>query len=132
MSLLRGAACLLALPCAGWRRIRSRNPDGAWVYAYDLGAEAADPGFDDSLLQPVHIPHNLRDFSDEPVGSGRTLWFRRSFSAPEIRPGQRVVLRVLNAPEPRIWINGRLVAEGAQDSFFLDADVSASCSPAET
>ena len=115
MSLLRGAALLLALPALAGAASGVVSLDGVWVYAYDLDAEHAGE---------VHIPHNLRDFSDEPVGSGRTLWFRRSFAAPEIRPGQRAVLRVLNAPEPEIWINGRLVAAGAQDSFFLDADVS--------
>lgn len=129
MSLLRGAACLLALPALAGAASGVVSLDGSWVYAYDLGVEVAAAGFDDSLFQPVHIPHNLRDFSDEPVGSGRTLWFRRSFPAPEIRPGQRAVLRVLNAPEPKIWINGRLVAEGAPDSFFLDADVSGFLQP---
>ncbi len=131
MSLLRGAASLLALPALAGAASAVVSLDGAWLYAYDLGAEAASPGSEDFLLEPVSIPHNLRDFSGEPVGSGRTLWFRRSFQAPEIQPRKRAVLRVLNAPEPEVWINGRLVAAGAKDSFFLDADVSAFLRPGE-
>ena len=131
MSLVGGAFVVLALPALAGAASGVLSLDGAWVYAYDLGAEAAAPGFEDSSLKPVNVPHNLRDFSDEPVGSGRTIWFRRTFRTPEVRPRQRVLLRVLNAPEPEVWINGRLAATGAQDSFFLDVDVSDYLQPGE-
>ena len=97
--------------------------NGTWRYAYDLADEAASPDFVDSKLESVHIPHNLRDFSQEQVRSGRTLWFWRSFLAPELSSEQRAVLEVSNAPEPEVWINGKRAGAGPKDSFFLDAEV---------
>ncbi|MEJ2385703.1 MAG: glycoside hydrolase family 2 TIM barrel-domain containing protein, partial [Xanthomonadales bacterium] len=96
-----------------------------------VGAAARD--YDDSSWRTVRVPHDWAiegPFAAEADGSTGKLpwknqgWYRRGFSLPEGRPGQRVYLDFDGVMAfPKVYVNGQLAGEWdyGYTSFRIDA-----------
>ncbi|MBI1790962.1 MAG: PQQ-binding-like beta-propeller repeat protein [Acidobacteria bacterium] len=103
-------ALLLASSCLANGVIRL---DGEWEFSL---AGKGGP------WSPVHVPHNHREVSDGARNTGLT--YRRKFTLPSIPAGQRVVLRVLNAPGLEAWVNEHPAGQAPALQFALDREIS--------
>jgi beta-galactosidase len=104
---------------------------GEWRYGFDLPAGPELPSFDEANWPRAHVPHNLREIGEQGPKAGRTIWFRRRFEAPPIKPDQRVVLRIDNGAAAAAWLNGKLAGRCNPSSYWLETDVTALVQPGE-
>ncbi len=104
---------------AGWRSL-----DGRWDFAIDEAGTLTHPDEVD-WRSAIVVP-----FSPETTASGigrqgffRACWYRRRFTAPELRPGDRLQLN-FGAVDycATVWVNGRLVGrhQGGYTRFSFD------------
>ena len=121
-SSLEGEA--LEYPRPGLRRASWINLNGPWDFAIDRSATACRPS-DIKWDSTINVP-----FSPETPASGIhdqglycAVWYRRTFEAPPLRPGQRLKL-YFGAVDysATVWINGVKAAEheGGYTPFSIE------------
>jgi beta-galactosidase/beta-glucuronidase len=100
------------------------NLNGAWDFSLDPGAAWSQPG-DVKWNAKINVP-----YAPETTASGigntgffRTCWYRRPFKAPQLKPGERLLLH-FGAVDYRacVWVNGGLAMqhEGGYTPFYAD------------
>jgi hypothetical protein len=116
------------------RRERWISLNGAWDFALDSGARWTRPG-QVRWEREIHVP-----FSPETPASGvgdagfyRACWYRRSFEAPDLEGGRRLIVHFGAVDyEATVWIDGELAVRhtGGYTPFRADVtDVLASSGP---
>lgn len=105
----------------GWRSL-----DGEWDFVLDReGRHVRPEAVAWKRARTIRVP-----FAPETPASGieetgyfRACWYRRSFEAPKLKAGQRLILH-LGAVDyrARVWVDGRLVVEheGGYSPFSAD------------
>src|SRR4051812_10955363 len=92
---------------AGWVSL-----NGTWSFALDPEARHRDPGgvaWDREIEVPF-APEAARSGVGE-TGFFRACWYRRRIEAPELRPGERLVLHFGAVDyEATVWIGGSRAA----------------------
>jgi beta-galactosidase/beta-glucuronidase len=119
----------MTLDFDGYPRPQLRRPgwtslDGEWDFALDPEARWTRP---DSVIwtDTIRVP-----FAPETPASGigntgfyRACWYRRTFDAPALGPGERLLLHFGAVDyEATVWVNGARVADhaGGYTPFFAD------------
>ena len=103
----------------GWTSL-----DGRWDFALDPDASLrtpADVRYDREILVPF-APETPAGGVGE-TGMFRACWYRRSFTAPALASGERLMLRFGAVDhEATVWVNGQRVAvhEGGSVPFGVD------------
>ena len=99
--------------------------DGEWEFALDPDAIWKTP--DDPVWNArIRVP-----FSPETVASGinhpgfyRACWYRREFDAPQLNPGDRLIVHFCAVDyRAKVWVNGNLAAEHEGGYTPFSADV---------
>lgn len=113
-----------AYPRPQLRRGNCTSLNGVWEFAFDENANWTDPR---SVEWSSHI--NV-PFSPETQKSGihkagyyRAVWYRRSFEAPKLTAGERLLLHFGAVDyHAEVWVNGVRVTwhEGGYTSFYTD------------
>ncbi|MBM3888380.1 MAG: glycoside hydrolase family 2 [Verrucomicrobia bacterium] len=103
-------------------RAQWTNLNGLWDYAItDL--DAAQPAkFDGKILVPFPIESALSGVK-KPVTDKQRLWYRRTFDAPKLDGGKRLLLHFGAVDwEAKVFVNGKPVGEhrGGYDAFTFD------------
>jgi beta-galactosidase/beta-glucuronidase len=98
--------------------------DGAWQFALDPDAVWAGPEqvpWDRTIVVPFAPETPASEIGE--IGFFHACWYRRTFDAPALVPGERLLLH-FGAVDDRtmVWVNGRLVAthEGGYTPFSTD------------
>jgi beta-galactosidase/beta-glucuronidase len=99
--------------------------DGEWEFALDPQAIWRLPD-DPKWNSRIRVP-----FAPETTASGigdnsfyRAVWYRRSFDAPRLEAGSRLVLHFSAVDySARVWLNGRMIAEHEGGYTPFDADI---------
>jgi beta-galactosidase/beta-glucuronidase len=105
---------------AGWT-----NLNGAWDFAIDAEAGATssdDVKFDRKIVVPF-APETPMSGVEE-TGFFNAVWYRRTFAAPRLTDGQRLILH-FGAVDyaASVWVNGRLAATHVGGYTPFNADV---------
>ncbi len=106
--------------------------DGQWQFAIDARATAA--------ANPDLVKWNKRitvPFSPETIASGLEIsgfipacWYRRTFKAPRLGRGQRLILRFGAVDyQATVWLNGRLVTMHQGGYTPFDCDITDAIDP---
>ena len=98
--------------------------DGLWQFAFDPSGDISDPD-EPAWDRLIEVP-----FAPETPASGigdpdfhRACWYRRTFVAPELAAGQRLILRFGAVDyKATVWLNGSIVTRhtGGYTPFFTD------------
>jgi len=105
--------------------------DGEWEFALDpdaLWTVPDQPGWGARIRVP---------FSPETVASGvnhpgfyRACWYRRQFDAPQVNPGERLILHFSAVDyRSKVWVNGQLAAEHEGGYTPFSADITPLVTP---
>jgi len=106
------------------RRAAWTSLDGTWDFALDPEARLTTPAevvFDAQVRVPFAPETPLSGVQE--TGLHRAVWYRRTFSAPELAEDERLVLRFGAVDhEATVWVNGAQVArhEGGYTPFAAD------------
>ena len=113
-----------AYPRPQLRRDPWTSLNGTWDFAFDDHAEWTEPSAVKWSLT-IEVP-----FSPETQASGldakgffRAVWYRRSFDAPELAPGQRLLLHFGAVDySAKVWVNGVEICshKGGYTPFHAD------------
>jgi beta-galactosidase/beta-glucuronidase len=107
------------------RRDAWTSLNGRWAFALDhdaAWATPADASFSDSILVPFAPETPASGVGD--TGMYRACWYRRTFEAPRLAPGERLWLRFGAVDhEATVWVNGTRVAVHAGGYTPFGADV---------
>jgi beta-galactosidase/beta-glucuronidase len=107
------------------RRDAWTSLNGCWAFALDSEAAWRTPGdvaFDASIVVPFAPETPASGVGD--TGMYRACWYRRTFTVPERRPGDRVWLRFGAVDhQATVWLNGARVAEHEGGYTPFGADV---------
>jgi beta-galactosidase/beta-glucuronidase len=99
------------------------NLNGAWDYAIrprDLRATPA--AFDGKILVPFPIESDLSGVKRR-VAAGERVWYRRTFTAPDLAGGKRLLLNFGAVDwQAEVFVNGQALGrhEGGYDPFSFD------------
>ena len=104
--------------------VRSRwlNLNGPWTFALRDRDAARPTTFDGRILVPFAIESQLSGVR-RPVSETQRLWYRRTFRAPRLSRGERVLLHFGAVDwESDVYVNGTRVAShrGGYDPFSAD------------
>ncbi|WP_437924979.1 glycoside hydrolase family 2 TIM barrel-domain containing protein [Sorangium sp. So ce291] len=104
---------------AGWTSL-----NGTWAFALDPEARWRRPGevVWDRAIEVPFSPETERSGIGE-MGFYRACFYRRTFEAPDLRPGERLVLHFGAVDyEATVWVEGSLVARhaGGYTPFSVD------------
>src|SRR5712691_1240226 len=117
------------LDIGGYPRPQLRRPDwislnGEWDFTLDPEARRTTPDLA-AWSDTIRVP-----FAPETPASGigntgfyRACWYRHTFEAPALRPGERLLLHFGAVDyEATVWVNGARVTDhaGGYTSFFAD------------
>lgn len=98
------------------------NLNGLWDYAI-LPKEVAKPeNWDGKILVPFCVESALSGVK-RAVQPTERLWYRRTFTAPDLAGGQRLLLHFEAVDwQTEVWVNGQRVGEhtGGYDPFTFD------------
>jgi Glycosyl hydrolases family 2, sugar binding domain/Glycosyl hydrolases family 2/Glycosyl hydrolases family 2, TIM barrel domain len=98
------------------------NLNGLWSYAIRPDGEDEPSAWDGEILVPFAVESALSGVK-KAVHPHERLWYRRSFSKPELSDGQRALLH-FGAVDWKctVWVNGEEVGEhtGGYDPFSFD------------
>ncbi len=112
----------------GWTSL-----NGCWDFALDPQARhrtPADVPFDARILVPF-APETPRSGIEE-NGLHRACWYRRTFAAPALAEGERLMLRFGAVDhQATVWVNGARVAEHEGGYTGFGADVTDGLLPGE-
>ncbi|MCO6047098.1 beta galactosidase jelly roll domain-containing protein [Aeoliella sp. ICT_H6.2] len=104
------------------RRGQWWNLNGPWEYAVRPDNAEQPQKYDGEILVPFAIESQLSGV-EKYVGYAELLWYRRSFSRPEMDDGERLLLN-FGAVDwlCEVWVNGKKVGEhrGGYDPFTFD------------
>jgi beta-galactosidase/beta-glucuronidase len=99
------------------------NLNGAWDYAVRARDTAATPAtFDGKILVPFAIESDLSGVKRR-VAPGERLWYRRTFTTPDLAGGQRLMLHFGAVDwQADVFVNGQALGrhEGGYDPFSFD------------
>jgi hypothetical protein len=99
-----------------------RNLNGLWDYAIKPSDAARPEAFDGKILVPFAVESALSGVGKR-VGSGKLLWYRRTFTVPTKWTDQRVLLHFGAVDwHARVLVNGKQIGEhkGGYDAFSFD------------
>ncbi|WP_437620034.1 glycoside hydrolase family 2 protein [Sorangium sp. So ce1151] len=104
---------------AGWTSL-----NGTWAFALDLEARWRRPGdvVWDRVIEVPFSPETKRSGIGD-MGFYRACFYRRTFEAPDLRQGERLVLHFGAVDyEATVWVEGSLVARhaGGYTPFSVD------------
>ncbi|MBV8140725.1 MAG: beta-galactosidase [Verrucomicrobia bacterium] len=103
-------------------RDRWSNLNGIWSCSTTVLNATEPDRFPDQILVPFPIESSLSGLGQR-VGPDHLLWYRRTFNAPELKAGERLLLNfgAVNW-EATVYVNGQLAGShrGAYDSFSFD------------
>lgn len=111
-------------PRPQFRRDAWRSLDGAWDFALDRDARLAAPAavtFDRTIAVPFAPETPRSGIAD--TGLYAACWYRRTFDAPRLSPGDRLILHVGAVDfDATVWINGHRAAghSGGYTPFETD------------
>ena len=98
------------------------NLNGLWDYAIRGKDEAAPTAFDGKILVPFPVESALSGVK-KPVGPANRLWYRRTFTAPSLAKGNRLLLH-FDAVDwhATVTLNNKPLGEhkGGYDPFTFD------------
>ena len=106
--------------------VRSRwtNLNGLWDYAIESADSSAAPKWQGKIRVPFAVESALSGIEPSPViGAGDVLWYRRTFAAPKLSAGERLLLHFGAVDwEARVWLNGVELGQhqGGYDAFSFD------------
>jgi beta-galactosidase/beta-glucuronidase len=107
------------------RRAAWTSLNGPWQFALDPEARLTAPAevaFDAEILVPF-APETPRSGIGD-TGLHRAVWYRRTFLAPALQEGERLVLRFGAVDhQATVWVNGSRVAEHEGGYTPFGADV---------
>lgn len=99
--------------------------NGSWQFAIDhqsIWSRAKDVPFDRQINVPFAPETPASGIND--TGLYRTVWYRRQFTAPRLKAGERLIIH-FGAVDytAKVWINGNLAGEheGGYSPFAIDA-----------
>lgn len=99
------------------------NLNGSWDYAIRARDRLAAPAaFDGKILVPFPIESELSGVKRR-VAPGERLWYRRTFTAPDLAGGKRLLLNFGAVDwQADIFVNGQALGrhEGGYDPFSFD------------
>ena len=108
------------------------NFNGIWSYAVTSAAAVEPENFAEQILVPFPVESSLSGVGQS-VERNSVLWYRRTFSTPALKDGERLLLNfgAVNW-ETEVYINGHLVGShrGAYDPFSFDISFTMSAIPA--
>jgi len=96
--------------------------NGRWDYAITALDAPIPARWDGAILVPFPVESRLSGVR-RAVGPGEQLWYRRTFHAPRLPPGGRLLLHFGAVDwEATVFVNGRRVGEhrGGYDPFTFD------------
>jgi beta-galactosidase/beta-glucuronidase len=99
-----------------------QNLNGEWEYAVSAGAAGRPAAFDGRVLVPFALESQLSGAGVR-VAPGQRLWYRRTFTAPAVPQGQRLLLHFGAVDwEAVVFVNGQQIAQhtGGYDPFSVD------------
>lgn len=119
------AVMSFSLPAHAERAVFNFNP--AWRLAVADPANAADAGFDDAAWKPVTLPRAWneddafgKDIVDHSTG---VAWYRKRFTLPAAKQGQKVFLEFEGARQAaEVYVNGKRIGlhENGINAFGFD------------
>jgi len=98
------------------------NLNGLWEYAIRPREEISAATFDGEILVPFPVESALSGVMKR-VGEENRLWYRRRFTAPDTREGDRALLHFGAVDwQATVWVNGIEVGrhQGGYDAFTFD------------
>ena len=99
-----------------------QNLNGQWTYALTARDGQRPGSFDGRVLVPFAVESQLSG-AGVWVSPDQRLWYRRTFTAPQLKPGHRLLLHFGAVDwEAAVFVNGRAVGEhrGGFDPFSFD------------
>lgn len=91
------------------------NMNVGWRFCKGSCPEAYRKDFDDTLWEPVALPHGLELLPEEASGNINyqgEAWYRKHFSVPETMKGKKVFVHFEGIMgKSRVWLNGKLLKE---------------------
>ncbi|HEY4320342.1 MAG TPA: glycoside hydrolase family 2 TIM barrel-domain containing protein [Gemmatimonadales bacterium] len=103
-------------------RPRWTNLDGSWDYAITALAAAVPAAWDGQILVPFPVQSQLSGVT-RAVSDSQLLWYHRSFAAPALASGERLLLHFGAVDwETTVTVNGVVVGthRGGYDPFTFD------------
>ena len=98
------------------------NLNGPWSYAITDAAAPRPASFDKRIIVPFPIESQL-SWAGEWIAPNERLWYRRTFAAPQMPNGQRLLLNFGAVDwETDVYVNGAAVGshKGGYDPFTFD------------
>ena len=111
------------------QREKWTNLNGLWDYAVVAKGAARPPQWEGKILVPFAIESALSGVK-KPLTPEQQLWYRRTFQAPALEGGKRLLLHFGAVDwESQVFVNGKAlgVHRGGYDSF--DFDITAAARP---
>lgn len=99
------------------------NLNGLWEYAIVHRDAGRPESWDGKILVPFAVESALSGVR-KPVSPDQRLWYRRTFPAPKLSDGQRLLLHFGAVDwQAVVWLNGTRLGEhsGGYDPFTFDA-----------
>lgn len=91
------------------------NMNVGWRFCKGSCPEAYRKDFDDTLWEPVALPHGLELLPEEASGNINyqgEAWYRKHFAVPETMKGKKVFVHFEGIMgKSRVWLNGKLLKE---------------------
>ncbi|MGD9635765.1 MAG: sugar-binding domain-containing protein [Pirellulales bacterium] len=98
------------------------NLNGLWDYAIVARSEGQPAKWDGKILVPFAVESALSGVG-KPVTPEQRLWYHRTFAAPKLADGNRLLLHFGAVDwQCKVWVNGKEVGEheGGFDRFTFD------------
>ena len=98
------------------------NLNGLWDYAITPKDAPAPAKFEGRILVPFGIESALSGVK-KPLGPDQRLWYRRSFTTPDLSGGKRLLLHFGAVTwQAQVFVNGKPLGQhqGGYDGFTLD------------
>ena len=121
-ALVRPDSVLPEYPRPQMVRVGWENLNGSWDYAITDTAAGRPSRYDGRILVPFAVESQLSGVR-RPVTPGQALWYHRSFTAPSLPVGGRLLLHFGAIDwQATVFVNGTVAGEhrGGYDPFTVD------------